>query len=211
MYTVFVAGAHGRTGRHIIKALQKGNYNVRGLVRSEEQRFNLLKWGAMPYIGDLNTEFSEGIIDADAVICAVGAGDKSDPEEIDHLGTVRLIEQSELLGVKRFILISSMGTLEPERMPKILKPYLSAKRRAEKVLEASTLCHTILRPGGLTDELPTGKVSVHQEFTDLGFIPRSDLAQAAVLALTLSETENTSFNLVAGDTPIAQALQSLEG
>ncbi|MFD3259272.1 SDR family oxidoreductase [Paenibacillus lentus] len=210
MYTVFVAGAHGRTGRHIVKALQRKNYNVRGLIRSETQRNKLLEWGAKPYIGDLSSVFSEGLEGADAVICAVGAGDKGDPEEIDHLGTVRLIEQSSLLGVKRFILISSMGTLEPERMPKILKPYLLAKRRAEKVLEESTLCHTIVRPGGLTDDLPIGKVSVQHEFTHSGFISRSDVAQAAVLALMLSETENTAFNLIAGDTPTAQALQSLK-
>ncbi|WP_110930895.1 SDR family oxidoreductase [Paenibacillus bouchesdurhonensis] len=210
MYTVFVAGAHGRTGRHIVKALQKKNYKVRGLVRSETQRNKLLEWGATPYIGDLRSAFSEGLDGADAVICAVGAGDKCDPEEIDHLGTVRLIEQSQLLGVKRFVLISSMGTLEPEQMPKILKPYLLAKRRAEKVLEASTLCHTIVRPVGLTDELPIGKVSVHHEFTHSGFISRGDLAQTAVLALTLPETENTAFNLIAGDTSIAHALQSLK-
>ncbi len=158
----------------------------------------------------MSSVFSKGLEGADAVICAVGAGDKGDPEEIDHLGTVRLIEQSSLLGVKRFILISSMGTLEPERMPKILKPYLLAKRRAEKVLEESTLCHTIVRPGGLTDDLPIGKVSVQHEFTHSGFISRSDVAQAAVLALALSETENTAFNLIAGDTPTAQALQSLK-
>lgn len=210
MYTVFVAGAHGRTGRHIVKALRRENYEVRGLVRNESQRDHLQEWGAKPYIGDLRTVFSEGIDGADAVICAVGAGDKGDPEEIDHLGTVRLIEQSAMLGVNRFILISSMGTLEPERMPKILKPYLLAKRRAEKVLEESTLCHTIIRPGGLTDDLPIGKVSIRDGFTYSGFISRNDVAEAAVLALKLPETEHAAFNLIAGETPLVQALQSLK-
>lgn len=45
MYTVFVAGAHGRTGRHIVKALRRENYEVRGLVRNESQRDHLQEWG----------------------------------------------------------------------------------------------------------------------------------------------------------------------
>lgn len=209
MKTIFVAGAHGGTGQRIVRGLVEAGYQVHGLVRTEDQAAALRQWGAEPFIGDLNGVFSDGLKEADAVICAVGAGMSGNPEEVDHLGTVRLIEQSMLEGVERFVLISSIGTLAPDQMPELLKPYLLAKRRAEKVLEESRLVHTIIRPGGLTNEPPKGRVTAAIGYTGLGRISRDDVARAAVLALELPQTESCEFEIVEGDTPLEEALQSL--
>ncbi|WP_068620748.1 SDR family oxidoreductase [Paenibacillus tuaregi] len=207
--TIFVAGAHGGTGRRIVRELVQAGYKVHGLVRSEEQAAAIEELGAVPFIGDLNGVFSEGMKGVDAVICAVGAGASGNPEEVDHLGTVRLIEQSMLDGIERFILISSLGTLAPHKMPSLLKPYLMAKRRAERVLEESKLNHTIIRPGGLTNDPPTGRVTAAVGFSGSGRISRDDVAKAAVLALALPQTERCEFELVEGETPLEEALQSL--
>ncbi|USB32932.1 SDR family oxidoreductase [Paenibacillus sp. YPG26] len=209
MKTIFVAGAHGETGRRIVRDLIDAGYRVHGLVRTEDQAAAIRQVGAEPFIGDLNGVFSEGLKGADAVICAVGAGASGNPEEVDHLGTVRLIEQSILDGVERFILISSVGTLAPDQMPDLLKPFLLAKRRAEKVLEESTLNHTIIRPGGLTNEPPTGRVTTSIGATRHGRISRDDVAKAAVLALSLPQTELCAFEMIEGDVPLEEALQQL--
>lgn len=208
MKTVFVAGANGRTGHKIAKLLVQNGYEVIGLVRQDEHKKLLEDVGASGVLGDLTESFSEGLRRVDAVICAAGAGIDHDPEEVDHVGTVRLIEQCVLEGIDRFIMISSMGTNNPDSMPHI-KPYLIAKRQAEMVLEESTLTHTIIRPGGLTDDEPTGFVEAAPRLEQSGHISRGDVAQAAVLALSIPHTENQSFDLVRGNTPIEQALASL--
>ncbi|MBP2001869.1 uncharacterized protein YbjT (DUF2867 family) [Paenibacillus shirakamiensis] len=210
MDIVFVAGAHGGTGQRIVRELLHCGYKVHGLVRNQEQADVLEAMGARAFVGDLTGSFSAGLKEADAVICAVGAGMKGRPEEVDHLGTVRLIEQSVIDGVERFVLISSIGTLYPEHMPDMLKPFLLAKRQAEKVLEESTLVHTIIRPGGLTNEEGTGRIHATVEPGLNGIISRDDVARAAVLSLTQSKTDDAAFDLVGGDTPVAEALAELK-
>lgn len=211
MDTVFVAGAHGKTGRWIVEELSQDGYKVHALVHTEEQANTLSKLGAVPYIGDLSGTFSEGMKGAAAVICAVGAGASGDPEEVDHTGTIRLIEQSGLLRIPRFILISSIGTLNPDGMPAALKPYLLAKRRAEKALEESLLNHTIIRPGELTDDPPKGLVLLDaaDDKSVSRRISRQDVARAAVLALKHPQTEKTSFDLIEGHIPLEEALLTL--
>lgn len=209
MKTVFVAGANGRTGRKIAKLLVEEGYEVIGLIRQESHKSDLEAAGAKGVFGDLTGAFSDGLKGADAVICAAGAGIEHDPEEVDHVGTVRLIEQCVLEGIQRFIMISSMGTNNPDSMPRI-KPYLMAKHKAETVLEESTLTHTIIRPGGLTDEEPSGLVEAAPLLTHSGVISRGDVARAAVLSLALPQTENKSFDLIKGNIPIDKALSGLD-
>ena len=67
---------------------------------------------------------------------------------------------------------------------------------------------TIVRPGGLTDDPGTGRVRIAAS-TGRGQVPRADVA--AVLAACLGEpaTIGAQFELVSGDTPIAEALAAL--
>jgi uncharacterized protein YbjT (DUF2867 family) len=129
MTTVFVAGANGQTGRRIVSKLVEAGYDVRGLVRKEDHLRDLESAGAKGYLGDLSGVFTGGMKGADIVICAAGAGASGDPEHVDHVGTVRLIEQSVLEQIPRFVLISSMGTKDPDAMPSSLKPFLMPNAR----------------------------------------------------------------------------------
>lgn len=209
MKTVYVAEANGRTGLLIVKKLVEEGFQVIGLVRQESRKNDLENLGAKGVVGDLNGAFSEGLNGADAVICTAGAGINHRLDEVDHVGTVRLIEQSALQGVQRFIMVSSMRTHDPGSMPAI-KPFLLAKSKAETVLEESGLTYTIIRPGELTDEEPCGRVSAAVHLEKSGCIPRADVASAAVMALGIPETENLSFDIISGDTPMEQALTRFE-
>ncbi|GAB6991235.1 SDR family oxidoreductase [Paenibacillus pini] len=209
MTTVFVAGANGQTGRRIVARLVEAGYDVRGLVREPEHQHDLEQAGATCYIGDLTTSFSDGLKGADVVICAVGAGISGVPEHVDHVGTVRLIEQSVLDHISRFVLISSMGTQNPNEMPDFLKPYLIAKRKAEQVLEESGMNYTIIRPGGLTNAPGTGKVKASIAYGQSGLVSRDDVALAAVHALSIPQTDRKSFDLVEGEHEVKDALTGL--
>ncbi|OZB93423.1 SDR family oxidoreductase [Paenibacillus sp. XY044] len=211
MTTVFVAGANGQTGRRIVSKLVEAGYDVRGLVRKEDHLRDLESAGAKGYLGDLSGTFSDGMKGADIVVCAAGAGASGDPEHVDHVGTVRLIEQSVLEQIPRFVLISSMGTKDPDAMPSFLKPFLMAKRKAETILEESGLNYTIIRPGGLTNDPGKGKVHAATQLQRHGRVSRDDVAAAALVSLQTRQTHYQSFDLLEGDIPVEEALTELNG
>jgi uncharacterized protein YbjT (DUF2867 family) len=86
--------------------------------------------------------------------------------------------------------------------------YLRAKAAADEALRASGLDYTIVRPGGLTDDPGTGLVSIAERL-DRGQIPRADAAAVLLACLDGPGTIGKSFDLVGGETPIAEALAAL--
>jgi len=213
-----VVGAAGRTGAHILRMMLAAHLGpVRGLVRKPEQRDAVAAFGAEPVLIDLAEEatgerspaLDEALAGVDAVVHAVGAGSPEQAEAVDHRGTVRLIEAAERAGVRRFLLVSSMGTDRPESMPEPLRPFLEAKRESERALRASTLAWTIVRPGGLTDDPPTGRVRLAPSLEAGGTVPRADVARVTVAALRLGAAERQAFDLLSGDTAVDEALKGL--
>jgi len=89
----------------------------------------------------------------------------------------------------------------------VFAAYLVAKRAAELDLRARDLDWTILRPGGLTDERPTGTVQLSDR-VPRGSITRADVAH--VLAALLHEPRSAGLvlELVGGDLPIDAALSA---
>ena len=61
-----------------------------------------------------------------------------------------------------------------------------------------------MRPGHLTDDEPTGRVTI-AEHTGRGSIARADVAAVIVDVLHDPQTEGRTFELIAGDTPISSA------
>jgi uncharacterized protein YbjT (DUF2867 family) len=102
-----------------------------------------------------------------------------------------------------------MGAGDPAAGGEEMRPYLEAKAHADAALAASELDWTIVRPGGLTDEPGSGLVDVAPSLERRGTITRDDVA--AVLAGCLDEprTVRATFELLQGETPIAQALAGL--
>ena len=206
---ILVAGASGKTGRLVLEGLLARGQQVRALVRREEAAAELAVLGAETVVADLTGDIADTLTSCDAAVFAAGAGMSGDPEEVDYRGAVKLLEAAEAQGVARFVMVSSLGTGYPERMPEMLKPYLEAKHKAEQVLERSTLAYTIVKPGGLTDETGTGKVTVAPTLDQSGRIARADVAVVVVEALLAERAVGVSFEVVSGDTPIAEALATL--
>lgn len=190
---------------------------VRGMVHRPEHRGGVGAFGADPVlvdVADVGSEehavsLAEALADVDAVICAIGATNPEDADAVDNLGTVRLIRAAEEAGCLRFLLVSSMGTEQPERFPEAIRPFLVAKREAEKALTSSGMDWTILRPGGLTDDGGTGRVRLGSSLEPGGTVARADVARVAVAALRLGVAERQAFDIVAGDTDIEDALMGL--
>ncbi len=203
---VLVAGASGKTGRLVVEKLLAQSQQVLALVRREEAAAELNNLGAETVVADLTGDVSQTLTGCEAVVFAAGAGMIGDPEAVDYRGAVKLIEAAEAQGVSRFVMVSSLGTGYAERMPEMLKPYLEAKRKAEKVLEESALTYTTVKPGGLTDADRTGRVSVAETLNKSGMISRADVAEIVTEVLLNKLALKTSFEVVSGDTPIAEAI-----
>jgi uncharacterized protein YbjT (DUF2867 family) len=102
-----------------------------------------------------------------------------------------------------------MGTNRPERWSEQMRPYYEAKAAADKAVLESGLDYTIVRPGGLTDGPGTGKVEVAERLDRSGSVSRDDVALVLAECLTADNTIGKDFDLLAGETPVAEALRSL--
>lgn len=213
MGTVLVAGAHGQIAMLLHPQLVARGHRVRGLIRDPAQGADLERAGAEPVLCDLEREddltpYTDG---ADAVVFAAGAGPGSGPERkqtVDLGAAVKLIRACEATGTRRYLMVSAMGAAHPTSGPEAMVPYLKAKAGADEALRASGLDHTIVRPGRLTDGPATGRVRAG-EGLGRGEISRADTALVLAACLDEPGTIGRTFDVLAGETAIGEALGAL--
>jgi uncharacterized protein YbjT (DUF2867 family) len=211
---VAIAGGHGKIGLQLGKLLAERGDRARGLIRKPEQADDLVEGGIEPVLCDLEGEgdVAAAIRGADAVVFAAGAGPGSGAERkwtLDYGGAVKLIEAAKKEEVGRYLIVSSIGADNPPAQGGgVFGEYLRAKAKADRELEASGLGFTIVRPGSLTDDPPTGRVAIGQGL-DRGRIPRADVADVLAAALPAHNAVGKTFELISGETPIEEAVAGL--
>ncbi|HVM20088.1 MAG TPA: SDR family oxidoreductase [Egibacteraceae bacterium] len=212
---VVIAGAHGQVARLLTRRLVAAGDRVVGLIRNPSHADDVRADGGDPVVVDLEqaaaADVAAAIEGCDAVVFAAGAGPGSGArrkETVDYGAAVTLRDAAVEAGVPRYVMVSSMGTRNPPAGDDVFSVYLRAKARADEALMASDLQWTIVRPGRLTDEPATGLVSL-AERVERGDIPRDDVAAVLVQALHDDRSVGTVVELVAGDTPVADAFAGL--
>jgi uncharacterized protein YbjT (DUF2867 family) len=212
--TVAIAGGHGKIAMLLGGLLTGRGDTARGLIRKPEQEADLRAPGIVPVICDLEDEgdVAAAVCGADAVVFAAGAGPGSGDarkKTVDLGGAVKLIEAAKAEGISRYLIVSAMGADKaPDDGAEGFGAYLQAKFEADQAVRASGLDYTIVRPGGLTDDPGTGLVAVAEKL-DRGKVPRADVAAVFVACLDDPGTVGKSFDLLGGDTPVADALAAL--
>ena len=212
---VVVAGGHGKIAMLLHPLLAARGDEVRALIRNPDHADEVRRAGAEPVVCDLEAEddVAGAVGPADAVVFAAGAGPGSGAARkrtMDLEGALKLIAAAQANGISRYLMVSAMGAADPpESGPDdVFGEYLRAKAGADRALAASGLDHTIVRPGGLTDDPPTGRVAVGASLPR-GSIPRADVAAVLAETLVAPGTVGATFDLVAGPTPIPEALAGL--
>jgi uncharacterized protein YbjT (DUF2867 family) len=212
---IVIAGAHGQIARLLVPRLVGRGDRVRGLIRNPDHRADLAADGAEAVVCDLEQADDDALdgalAGADAIVFAAGAGPGSGAERkwtVDHLGARRLVEAAGRLGIRRYVMVSAMGTDDPPSDDSVFSVYLRAKARADGDLRAAGLDHTIVRPGRLIDAPGTGAVAVARHGAR-GEVSRDDVA--AVLAAVLPEpaTHGRTFEVVGGATPVAEVVAAV--
>jgi len=211
---VLVAGGHGKIALRLLRLLAAEGHRARGLIRKPEQAADLEAVGAMAVLGDLEADASlaEYLQGADVVVFAAGAGPGSGPERkrtVDLGGAVKLADAALAVGVRRYVMISSIGADRPQVASGAMRPYLDAKAEADEYLMASGLEYTIVRPGSLTDEPGTGRVHLSRELGGRGDVPRADVAAVIAKVLDAPNTIGVTFEVFSGEHLVPEAVQSL--
>ncbi len=213
---VVVVGAHGQIARELGRQLSARGDTVRGVIRNPGHATDLQDDGVTPFVVDLEDEFAQNDLaqlmrGADAVVFAAGAGPGSGiarKESVDYAGAVHSAAAAARAEVRRFVLLSSMGTDDPPEGDDVFSVYLRAKARAEHDVRGSGLDVTIVRPGLLTEDAPTGRVRVGRT-VERGEIPRDDVAAVIVAVLDDDNLIGRTFEVTNGPTLISDGVAGL--
>ncbi len=144
---VLVTGATGFVGPKVAHALRARGHEVRALVRDPRRAGRLRAWGCELVPGDVTDEGSlhratEGV-EVVVHLVSIIRGRPRDFERIMSQATASLVAAAEKAGVRRFVLMSALGTSERTRS---LTPYFQAKWEMEQAVRSAGLEHVVFRP-----------------------------------------------------------------
>jgi len=140
--TIAVTGATGFVGGALLEEASARGHEVRALARREQGEVPGVEW-VRGHLHDREA-LAELVANAETVIHVAGVVNTPDPAGFHHgnvEGTLQLIEAAMVAGVPRMVFVSSLSAREPH-----LSRYGASKRHAEKLVSASGLDWTIVRP-----------------------------------------------------------------
>ena len=212
---VAIAGGHGQIALRLAKILSERGDRVVALIRNPDHADDVKAAGAEPTVVDLEQAIEEDIAAAitgcDAVVFAAGAGPGSGSarkDTMDYGGAVKLIEAAKRAAVRRYVIVSAMEANPDAPGDDTFAVYLRAKGRADHAVRESGLDATVVRPGGLTNDPGTGRVSLGAKLPR-GQVTRDDVAAVLAAVLDSPHTIGRTFDLIGGETPIAEAVEAL--
>lgn len=211
---VVIAGGHGQIALRLERLLSAAGHRARAIIRNPEHAGDVEAAGGEPTVLDLEavaglSDLTEAVRGADAVVFAAGAGPGSGAARkrtVDYGAAVKLIAAAQAAGVDRYVMVSTLGVDRPSSRGDAMRPYFEAKAEAEEALRASDLTFAIVRPGSLTNDPGTGRVTVTEHLDTWGSIPRDDVAAVLMAILVDARAAGQTVELISGDTPIAEAL-----
>ena len=210
---ILVIGASGRVGADLVKQLLADNHEVIGTTRQDEKLFNDNNYSQLDL--DITTE-KEAIQhqieqDIDAVYFVAGSGGK-DVLEVDLHGAVKTMQAVEDKGIKRYIMLSTVFSLDTSKWdsPGIadLKEYYICKHYADQwLVNNSSLDYTIVQAGALKELAATGKITINDD--NAGENSIEDVAATLAAVLDADNTTKKVFSMHNGETAINEAIAQL--
>jgi len=212
---IAVVGGHGQVAQQLHPILARAGHTPVALVRREAYQSELEGLGAEVRLLDIEhqdaTAFADAFEGCDAVVFSAGGGPDGNVERkrtVDLEGSLKSIAGAKAAGVRRFVQLSAIDVDDP--LPadtgEVWRAYVEAKRDADAALRESVLDWTIIRPGRLTDNPGRGLVSLGPNIAR-GEVARVDVAAVLAAVLEVEESIGHQWNLVAGDTSVAEAVQ----
>ncbi|MGW8453003.1 NAD(P)H-binding protein [Streptomyces niveus] len=212
---IVIAGGHGQIALRLERLLAAREHEVAGIIRKPEQAADLREAGAEAVVLDLETaspeEAAAALEGADAAVFAAGAGPGSTTERkdtVDRGAAVLFADAAVRAGVRRYVIVSSLGADPHHEGDEIFDHYLRAKGAADAyVLAKQGLDTTVLRPGMLTNDAGTGLVNLAAS-TGRGPVPRDDVAATLAELVESPATAGLTLELISGAVPVAEAVNN---
>lgn len=214
---VLVIGAHGKVARYVADFItQTAAIEEVAMIRQPEQKPFFDERGIETVLLDLVKASIDELADAmksvDAVLFSAGAGGKGLDKtiKVDLDGAIKTMTAAEKAKVKRFVMVSTFRTGREEiAKENSLQIYTIAKHYADDWLKNRTsLAWTIVHPGILVDSPGRNQVKVGMGMA-INEIAREDVARTLVEVLLNDHTIHQEFELLAGDSSVEDAVQSL--
>lgn len=210
---IFVVGGSGRVGTALIKDLvADGNTVVAGSRHPEE----VIKADGVTAVQlDLHDDLEtlQEIIGHPDVIYFTAGSNGADLLRTDAMGAVKTMQVAERNRVHRYIMLSAMFPLQPEKWREnglmVYADYKIAKFFADNYLVNQTdLEYTILSPTNLTEEAGTGKITI--DSGKVGTNPIPDVALTLARIIHHPNTVRKVMMMRTGNTPIDDALAQVK-
>jgi uncharacterized protein YbjT (DUF2867 family) len=211
MARIALIGGHGKVALQLARILTDRGDEVSSVFRNPDHADDVAATGATPVIADIERldvdELTSLLAGHDAVVFSAGAGggDPARTYAVDRDAAIRVIDAAARAGVPRFVMVSYFGAGPDHGVPQgdPFFAYAEAKAAADDHLRASDLEWTVLGPGRLTLDEPTGRIGIGQA---KGQVSRADVALVAAAALADDSTIGRTVEFNNGETPIAEAL-----
>jgi uncharacterized protein YbjT (DUF2867 family) len=142
---VLVTGGTGFVGPHVVRRLVDDGHTVRVLEHTAGSSAELPSQEAVEGSMTDPESLRRAVEGQEAVVhlVAIINGKPEEFEQVMEQGTRDLLASAREAGVRRFVLMSALGTTEET---KDLVPYYGAKWQMEQDVKASGLEHVIFRP-----------------------------------------------------------------
>ena len=210
---ILVIGASGRVGTDLVKQLLADNHEVIGTTRQDEKLFNDDNYIQLDLDITAKKEAIQHQIeqDIDAVYFVAGSGGK-DVLEVDLHGAVKTMQAVEDKGIKRYIMLSTVFSLDTSKWdsPGIadLKEYYICKHYADQwLVNNSSLDYTIVQAGALKELAATGKITINDD--NAGENSIEDVATTLAAVLNADNTTKKVFSMHNGEIAIDEAIAQL--
>ncbi|WP_435225787.1 SDR family oxidoreductase [Streptomyces sp. Tue6028] len=193
---ILMVGATGSIGRLAVAAAQRHGLHPRALVRDVRRAERLLP-GVELVQGDLEDPASlrSAVRGVDALVLTHGSGSNPDARRRVDYGGVRNLLQSLDGARPRVALMTSIYATRSD-----IPGNSPWKRRSERLLRASGLPYTIVRPGWFDNAGPTQRrLVLEQGGTVDGGIARDQIADTLIRSLLSSTALGKTFELIAAE------------
>jgi uncharacterized protein YbjT (DUF2867 family) len=212
---IVIAGGHGQIALRLERLLVARGHEVAGIIRNPAHAEDVRAAGAEPVVVDMESASVDDIAavleGADGVVFAAGAGPGSGTERkdtVDRAAAVLLADAALQAGVRRHLVVSSMGADPDHQGDDVYDAYRRAKGQADAYVQSrSGLDWTVLRPGALTNDPGTGVVQL-AESTGRGAVTRDDVAAVLAELLETPATAGLTLELIGGTVPVADATKA---
>lgn len=212
MTRILIFGGHGKVALLLEPLLAAHGHTVTAVIRNPAHETEVAATGAQPVVADvelLDTEQLTNLIAGNDVVvwsAGAGGGNPGRTYAVDRDAAIRSMDAAEAAGVERYLMVSWLGSRPDHGVAadSSFFPYADAKWAADEHLAASALDWTILAPGTLTLDPPTGRIQLDPP--GRGEVPRADVAATIAAAIADDSTIGRTIRFGAGAEVIGHAI-----